>query len=78
VAPRSSRLDALALPLRVLLGRLKQDPNFEILRASSIVVDVGPRVTIALDGEVTTLKSPVQFSVKPGALKVLVPPPKEG
>lgn len=78
VAPRSSRLDALALPFRVLLGRLKQDPDFEILRASSIVVDVGRTVTIALDGEVTTLQSPVHFSVKPRALKVLVPPPKEG
>jgi diacylglycerol kinase family enzyme len=78
VAPRTTRRDALMLPCRVLLGRLKQDPDFEILQASSIVVDLGRPVTIALDGEVTMMQNPVEFRVKPRALKVLVPPPKEG
>jgi diacylglycerol kinase family enzyme len=77
VAPHSSRLEALALPFRVLLGRLKKDPEFEIFRAATIQMDSGRPVTIALDGELTTMNNPLHFSVRPRALRVLVPRPKE-
>jgi diacylglycerol kinase family enzyme len=78
VAPHSSRLDALALPFRILLRRIQQDPRFEAWRGATIDVSLRRPVSIALDGEVMTLQSPLRFSVRPGALRVIVPAPKEG
>jgi diacylglycerol kinase family enzyme len=78
VAPHSSRVEVLALPFRVLLGRLQQDPKFEIFHASTVIMDLGRPVTIALDGELTSMSSPLHFRVKARALNVLVPPREEG
>lgn len=78
VAPRISRLEALALPLRILLRRIEQDPTFESWRGSTIEMGLRPHVNIALDGEVITLPTPLRFSVRPGALRVIVPPAAEG
>ncbi|MEO5896831.1 MAG: diacylglycerol kinase family protein, partial [Vicinamibacterales bacterium] len=77
VAPHSDRLDALALPFRVLMGRIERDPTFESWRGSTIEMDLHRPVSIALDGEVMTLPSPLRFSVKPRALRVIVPHRKE-
>jgi hypothetical protein len=33
------------------------------------------RVAAGIDGEILNLESPLQFEVKTGALKVLLPPP---
>ena len=76
VAPHSGRLDALALPFRVLMRRIERDPTFEVWRGSTIEMDLRRPVSIALDGEVMTLPGRLQFSVKPRALRVIVP--KEG
>lgn len=78
VAPRLSRLAALVLPLRILLRRIEQDPSFESWRGSTIEMTLRRPVNIALDGEVITLPSPLRFSVRPRALRVIVPRPVEG
>jgi diacylglycerol kinase family enzyme len=75
VAPRIGRLEALALPLRILLRRIEQDPKFEAWRGSTIDMDLRRPVNIALDGEVMTLPGALRFSVRPRALRVIVPPP---
>jgi diacylglycerol kinase family enzyme len=75
VAPECGRFELLALPLRALARRL--DPEAHLARFSGVTVDVElarPRVSVALDGEVTILRSPLRYRSRPGALRMLVPP----
>jgi diacylglycerol kinase family enzyme len=75
VAPDVGRIGSLALPARALLRKLKQHDKFEIHRASSISMDLArQRVSVALDGEVKALESPLQFTVRRKALRTIVPP----
>jgi diacylglycerol kinase family enzyme len=74
VAPRAGRLAALSLPMRALVGTLEDYEQFESFCASEIAIALNqPRVQAAIDGEVRELASPLRFSVKPGALRVLLP-----
>ncbi|MEN3339651.1 MAG: hypothetical protein V7647_3327 [Acidobacteriota bacterium] len=75
VAPECGRFEILGLPLRALVRRL--DPEAHLARFSGVTVDVElarPRVSVALDGEVTILRSPLRYRSRPGALRMLVPP----
>lgn len=74
VAPECGRFEILALPLRALVGRL--DPEAHLARFGGATVDVElarPRVSVALDGEVAVLRSPIRYRIRPGALRLLVP-----
>lgn len=76
VAPRAGRLGALSMPMRALLGTLDRYEQFESMRAREITIALRRRRVLAgIDGEMCELDSPMRFSVKPGALKVLVPRP---
>ena len=79
VAPRCGRFEILALPVRALLRRL--DPDAHLTRFTAAAVDVElarSRVSVALDGEVAVLRTPLRYRIRPGALRVLVPsnPPR--
>lgn len=75
VAPRAGRLVAASLPFRALLGTLDRYEQFETLSAKEITIALRHRrVWAGIDGEVRELESPLRFAVKPGALKVLLPP----
>jgi diacylglycerol kinase family enzyme len=75
VAPRAGRLGALSLPLRALLGTLDRYEQFEILSAKQISIELSQRhVLAAVDGEIRELALPLRFTVKPGALQVMLPP----
>lgn len=79
VAPDSGRLGVLALPARALLGKLKQHQKFEAWLASSVAMDMSRReVSVALDGEITVLETPLRFSVRRHALRAIVPVGKAG
>jgi len=74
VAPELGRLDALAIPLRIVFGRLKRHEKFEQWRASSIRMDLARRrAVVAVDGEVVALKTPMRFRLAARALRVIVP-----
>jgi diacylglycerol kinase family enzyme len=74
VAPRAGRLGALSLPLRALLGTLDRYEQFETVAASEITIVLSQRrVLTGIDGEVRELESPLRFTVRPGALRVLLP-----
>lgn len=74
VAPRAGRLGALSLPLRALLGTLERYEQFETFRGRRIAIELVPRlVSAAIDGEVHELQPPLQFEVKPDALRVILP-----
>lgn len=79
VAPDSGRLDLLALTARALLRRLKRYEKFEAWTASSIAIDMSQRlIDVALDGEIFALEPPLRFSVRPRALRVIVPMERKG
>jgi diacylglycerol kinase family enzyme len=66
------------LALRALLGRLRQDREFEALTAPHVEIGMHRRmVRVALDGEVFRTESPLRYRSRPRALRVLVPGPPE-
>ncbi len=70
----SSRLSLLWLALRALLGRWKTSQLLDTYVAREVRVSTRTRrAMVSLDGEVTVLRSPLVFKLRPGALKVLKP-----
>jgi diacylglycerol kinase family enzyme len=77
LAPECGRFEILSLPMRALTGRLGTNTPFADFQADSVAVNVGRRrVSVALDGELTLMSSPLTYRIRPGALKVLGPRPE--
>ena len=75
---RRGRAKVLMLGLRALIGRLRQAKDFEALSAQTLVVETRhKRLHVATDGEVTVMDTPLEYAIRPGALRVLVPRPEE-
>lgn len=75
MAPKFGRMDALMIPLFVLLKKLESHERFESMQAMSIVLDTPRhRVAAALDGEIRVLEAPLKFGVRRESLRVLLPP----
>jgi diacylglycerol kinase family enzyme len=73
VAPRS-RLGLIGLTGRALVGRLDRGRDFRLLRVPELVVETRRRrVRIALDGEPVVLEPPLDYRIRPRALRVLAP-----
>ncbi len=75
LAPRMRARDLPMMLARALLGRARPSGAFEIVSAPEMWVDT-PRarhVRVALDGEITTMTTPLHYRTCPGALKVLQP-----
>lgn len=76
VAPECGRFEILTLPIRALANRLTAAAPFEGFLAESLSIDLSShRVSVALDGEVAIMRSPLRYRVRPGALRVVVPAP---
>jgi diacylglycerol kinase family enzyme len=74
MAPKFDRVDALLLPVRVLMKTVEQHEKFEARAASTITMEPSEhRVTIALDGEIRKLDAPLRFSVQQGVLRTILP-----
>ena len=55
------------------MGRLVSFEQFEALETTALTIDARrPRLGIALDGEIVTLRAPLRFRTRPGALRVAV------
>jgi undecaprenyl-diphosphatase len=79
---RILRADGKLARLRVMgalmAGRLEQSPMSEFDEVTSVELGFDrPRVDIALDGEVFAMDTPLRFTCRAKALRVLVPPPPE-
>ena len=66
----------LWLALRAAFGRLHQAEDLEMLQVRAAEIRAGAsRLPVALDGEVETLRPPLRYRARPGALRVLAPDP---
>jgi diacylglycerol kinase family enzyme len=76
LAPRVRTRELPMLLARALLGRVRQSGAFEIVSAAELWVDTpnARHVRVAIDGETTTMTTPLHYRMLPGALKVLLPP----
>lgn len=73
--PRS-RLGMLRLALRAAFGRLREERDFEMRRVPEVEIrSTSPVLRVSLDGEVATMATPLRYRIRPGALRVLAPPP---
>jgi diacylglycerol kinase family enzyme len=64
------------LALRALTGRLREARDFDALSAREITIETRrrkQRLRVATDGEVTVMRTPLHYRVRPGALSVVVP-----
>jgi diacylglycerol kinase family enzyme len=76
LAPHVRTRELPILLARALLGRVRQSGAFKIVSAPELWIDTPNtrRVRVALDGEMTTMTTPLHYRTCPGALKVLLPP----
>jgi diacylglycerol kinase family enzyme len=71
VAKQQSRLALFWLACRSLLGFLDQSHDLRALKAPNIeITSSTSRLLVALDGEVTMLRTPLRYRVRPNALQV--------
>lgn len=69
-----SRWDKIRLLLRLSLGRWDKDPVIEKWQGKAVTLKMQDKqVTLSLDGENHSLHTPLYFSVRQQALKVLLP-----
>ena len=71
---RMGRFGLLHLAVMALFKRLQQARDFDMLTAREFVVRTGHKqLRVATDGEVNLMQAPLQYRVRPGALRVIVP-----
>ena len=74
LAPECGRYEFLMLPFRALASRLRAGAPFVAFTADSVTVSVRyPRVSVARDGEVVMMESPLVYRIRPRALRILAP-----
>lgn len=71
---RTGRLRLTWFGLRALLGQRFPNSELDHIHAESVSIDAGHhRVRVSLDGELTKLRTPLEYRILPGALRVAVP-----
>ncbi len=74
MAPEADRSAMLRIVLSAIAGRLGEADGFEAVLASELTIAGRTRrLGVSLDGEVTTLDSPLRYRIRPRALKVCTP-----
>jgi diacylglycerol kinase family enzyme len=74
VAHRAGRWGLLRLAVRALVGRLRESREFDAFCTTEIRIETRrDTIDVALDGEVTRMETPLNYRVRPGALRVIVP-----
>ena len=71
--PRS-RLGLVWFSLRALFGNPKPGTDFDKFIAAEFTIGSRhKKLRVSIDGEVTALNTPLEYAVRPGALRVMVP-----
>jgi diacylglycerol kinase family enzyme len=69
-----SRFGVIRLALLSLLGRLRQERDFSAQCLRELWVESRRRsLEVAVDGEVTRMRPPLHYRVRPGALRLMAP-----
>lgn len=72
------RWGVFRLLIKTILGLLKHATEFEAFHTESITISTKTNhILVAMDGEVTSMTSPLEYMIKPRALDVLVPEPED-
>ena len=70
----TSRLKLIAMAMRAVVGRLRNDKDFLALRSNEVQIHTSrKRVRVAFDGEVEVMAAPLQYRIRSRALRVIVP-----
>ncbi len=73
---RQGRRGLLGLAVHALTGTLLQQRDFEALTAGTVSIATRHKsLPVATDGEVTNMNTPLEYRIRPGALRVVVPAP---
>jgi diacylglycerol kinase family enzyme len=76
VAKQQSRLALLGLAIRSVLGLLDQQRDLRTFNLPAVEISSDHRrLLIAFDGEIETIRSPLHYRIRPGALPVFAPTP---
>lgn len=71
---RAGRMGLIRIALRALFGRLRAVKDFDSLRATDFTIETKrERVRVAADGEVLAMDAPLNYRIRAGALRVIVP-----
>jgi diacylglycerol kinase family enzyme len=66
------------LIVRAFLNRMDGDARFDSWQLQTVRVETSRhRVSVAVDGELEMMAPPLRYTVRPGALAVIVPTEKE-
>jgi diacylglycerol kinase family enzyme len=70
----TGRLSMMKFFFHALINTLEQQKDFNIERVKEIKIETRKKyVDVSIDGEVINMPSPLHYSIKPGALTVIVP-----
>ena len=76
ITKRAGRWGLIRLALRALFGHLRNEKDFVVMTTDHVKIESRRRrhrLRVAFDGEVDVLEPPLQYRVRPGALRVIVP-----
>jgi diacylglycerol kinase family enzyme len=79
LAPHTGRLGLLRMALRALLGTLAQGRDFEMAQVAEARIrphrraQKRRRMLVSTDGEVSVMETPIEYRIRPKALRVVVP-----
>lgn len=71
---RTRRLGLAMIGLRALMGRAEKSEEFVAMLTTEVLIETSRRrIRVATDGEITMMKPPLRYRIRPGALNVIVP-----
>ncbi len=79
IARQQTRLSLLWFSLRFLTGLSDPARDLRVFHAPSLEIGVrSQKVTLAMDGELVQLPTPLHYRIRPAALRVYAPAPENG
>jgi diacylglycerol kinase family enzyme len=74
MAPGMTRGGVVRMIVATVFGRIHTIDGFESFTTTEFTLDAGHRrLEVSLDGEVLTMQNPLQYRIRPGVLRVIVP-----
>jgi diacylglycerol kinase family enzyme len=78
MTPHTGRFGLLRMALGALFGKLSQEKDFVSLCIDETLIESRRKqLRVATDGEVSMMETPLQYRIRKGALRVIVPAPTE-